>query len=385
MTNDLKQLFLLDDTITFLNHGSFGATPRPVFAVYQDWQRRLERQPVAFLGRDIGGYLAQARAALAPYVKAQADDLVFVPNATFGVNVVARSLDLGAGDEVLSTNHEYGACDNIWSFLSRKRGFHYVRQAVSLPTGSAAEVAEQIWRGVTDRTRVIFLSHISSPTAVRLPVEIICARARAAGIWTVVDGAHALGQIALDLAALGADFYTSNGHKWLCSPKGSAFLYVRRELQPLIEPLVVGWGWGANADFSYGSRYLDNMQWLGTNDLSAYLALPAAIDFQAEHQWTAVRQACHDLLRQAVERIGALSGLPALYENSDSFAQMAIAPLPPIADLLAFKTRLYDEFRVEIPCIQWGERQFIRVSVQGYNTQEDIDILLNALGQMLPA
>ena len=123
MTNDLKQLFLLDDTVTFLNHGSFGATPRPVFAVYQDWQRRLERQPVAFLGRDIGGYLAQARAALAPYVKAQADDLVFVPNATFGVNVVARSLDLGAGDEVLSTNHEYGACDNIWSFLSRKRRF----------------------------------------------------------------------------------------------------------------------------------------------------------------------------------------------------------------------------------------------------------------------
>lgn len=383
MTNDLKQLFLLDDTITFLNHGSFGATPRPVFAVYQDWQRRLERQPVAFLGRDIGGYLAQARAALAPYVKAQADDLVFVPNATFGVNVVARSLDLGAGDEVLSTNHEYGACDNIWSFLSRKRGFRYVRQAVSLPTGSAAEVADQIWRGVTDRTRVIFLSHITSPTAVRLPVEIICARARAAGIWTVVDGAHALGQIALDLAALGADFYTSNGHKWLCSPKGSAFLYVRRELQPLIEPLVVGWGWGANADFSYGSRYLDNMQWLGTNDLSAYLALPAAIDFQAEHNWPAVRRACHDLLGQAVERIGALTGLPPLYENTSCFAQMAIAPLPPIADLLAFKTRLYDEFHVEIPCIQWGERQFIRVSVQGYNTQEDIDILLNALRQML--
>jgi len=382
MTN-LKQFFLLDENVIFLNHGSFGATPRPVFDVYQDWQRRLERQPVQFLISELSGHLENARRALGRILNVHEDDLVYIPNATFGVNVVARSLDLGPGDEVLSTNHEYGACENVWSFLSQKRGFAYVRQEIPLPFGSQEAIGEQIWEGVTENTRVIFMSHITSPTAVRFAVEAICARAREAGILTIVDGAHAVGQIPLDLMALGADFYTSNGHKWLCSPKGSAFLYSRRERQELIEPLVVGWGWGANADFSYGSSYLDNLQWLGTNDLSAYLAVPAAIAFQETHDWTAVRQRCHDLLCQAVARVCALSGLPTVYENTDSFEQMGIAPLPQIEDLRAFKARLYDEFRVEIPCIEWEERQFIRISVQGYNRQEDIDGLVGALEGML--
>ena len=382
MTN-LKHLFLLDENVIYLNHGSFGATPRLVFEAYQDWQRRLERQPVQFLIGELTGHLADARRELGEYLNADADDLVYVPNATFGVNVVARSLDLGPGDKVLSTNHEYGACENVWSFLSQKRGFAYVRQAIPLPVASQEAMVEQLWQGVTRNTRAIFISHISSPTAVRFPLEEICARAREVGILTIVDGAHALGQIPLDLSALDADFYTSTGHKWLCSPKGSAFLYSKRERQHLIEPLVVGWGWESNPDFSYGSDYLDNLQWLGTNDLSAYLAVPAAIRFQEEHDWTAVRQRCHDLLCQAVERICALTGLPTVYEDRDTFQQMAIAPLPQIADLPAFKARLYDEFRIEIPCIQWGNRQFIRISVQGYNTQADIDALLAALKQQL--
>jgi isopenicillin-N epimerase len=380
----MKELFLLDEDVIFLNHGSFGATPRAVFEVYQDWQRRMERQPVQFLIGELTGYLAEAREALGRRVNADADDLVFVPNATFGVNVVARSLGLGPGDEVLSTNHEYGACENVWSFLSQKRGFAYVRQEIPLPFASEEGIAEQIWEGVTENTRAIFMSHITSPTAARLPVEEICARAREAGILTIVDGAHTLGQIGLDMRALGADFYTSNGHKWLCSPKGSAFLYARRERQALIEPLVVGWGWGAKWDFSFGSTYLDNLQWLGTNDLSAYLAVPAAIAFQEAHDWTAVRQRCHELLGQAVERVCALSGRPTVYESDDAFRQMAIAPLPQIDDLGAFKGRLYDEFRVEIPCIEWEERQFVRISVQGYNRQADIDGLVGALEQLLP-
>ena len=383
LAGDMKELFLLDEDIVFLNHGSFGATPRPVFAAYQDWQRRLERQPVQFLIDEIGGHLAEARGALGAVVNAHADDLVFIPNATFGVNVVARSLDLGPGDEVLSTNHEYGACENIWSYLSQKRGFTVVQQEILLPFASQEAMVEQLWQGVTPSTRVIFISHITSPTAVIFPIKEICARAREAGILTVVDGAHALGQIPLDLTALDADFYTSNGHKWLCSPKGSAFLYARREKQDLIEPLVVGWGWGASPEFSYGSTYLDYLQWLGTNDLSAYLAVPAAIQFQEEYNWTAVRQSCHELLCQGVESICALTDLPTVYDSTDTFRQMAIVPLPHIADLAAFKARLYDEFRVEIPCIDWQDRQFIRISVQGYNSREDIDALIAALEQML--
>ncbi|HUM71131.1 MAG TPA: aminotransferase class V-fold PLP-dependent enzyme, partial [Chloroflexota bacterium] len=210
---NLKDLFLLDPTVHFLNHGSFGATPSPVFAVYQEWQRRLEWQPVQFIAADLGDHLAAARQALGDYVNSQADDLVFVPNATFGVNVVARSLALGAGDEVLATDHEYGACDNIWRFLSQKQGFRYVNQPISLPTGTEEEIVAELWQGVTARTRVIFVSHITSATAVTFPIAAICARARAEGILTVVDGAHAPGQIPLDMAAIGADFYTGNCHK----------------------------------------------------------------------------------------------------------------------------------------------------------------------------
>lgn len=383
----MRDLFLLDPDVVFLNHGSFGATPRPVFDVYRDWQRRLEWQPVKFLGRDFGGYLAEARAALAPFVNAAADDLVYIPNATHGVNVVARSLELGPGDEVLASDHEYGACENVWLYLSRRRGFRYVRQPIPLPLTTPEDIVEQFWAGVTPRTKVIFLSHITSPTAVRFPLEAICARAREHGILTVIDGAHAPGQIPVDLQSIGADFYSGNGHKWLMAPKGAAFLYARPSAQHLIEPLLVGWGWGENRELSYGSDFLDYNQWPGTNDFSSYLSVPAAIEFQAAHNWAAVREECHALVRQFTARMETLTGLPDVYpaEPGDFFRQMAIAPLPPIRDLKALKDCLYDEYQIEIPLIAWGGRHFIRISVQGYNTQGDVDALISALAALLPA
>ena len=382
--DDLASLFLLQPGVAFLNHGSFGATPRSVFADYQAWQERLERQPVQFLVNELPQQLAEARAALGHLVHAQADDLVFIPNATFGVNVVARSLALGPGDEVLATDHEYGACQNTWEFLSRKRGFRYVRQPIPVPLGSRDEIVAHYWQGVTPRTRVIFISHITSPTAVRFPVEEICRRAREAGILTLIDGAHSVGQIPLDLIALDADFYVSNAHKWLCSPKGSAFLYARRSVQPLVEPLVVGWGWGENRTIHFGSDYLDYLQWLGTNDLSAYLAVPAAIRFQEEHDWTAVRTRCQALLSETIDDLCRLTELETIYPDAGWFQQMAVAPLPRIKDLAALKTRLYEEYRVEVPLLEWNDRHFVRVSVQGYNSRSDIDRLLAALQILLP-
>lgn len=381
----MKELFLLDPDVTFLNHGSFGATPRPVFAEYQRWQELLERQPVQFLAHDLENYLAEARAVLGKFINAHRNDLVYVPNATFAVNVVARSLELGHGDEVLTTDHEYGACNNVWQFLSRKRGFRYKQQEISLPVSSQEEVVEALWQGVTPNTRVLFLSHITSFTAFEFPVQTICARARQAGILTVVDGAHAPGQVPLDMEAIGADFYVGNAHKWLCSPKGAGFLYTRRDQQHLIEPLVIGWGWGDERTIDYGSDYLDYLQYLGTNDLSAYLAVPAAIKFQEEYDWTTVRQQCHDLLIEAVQQIFALTGLDSPYAGSDQFFhQMAIAPLPRIRDLLALKACLYEVYRVEVPLVEWRDQHFVRVSVQGYNTAEDIDVLLEALRKLLP-
>ncbi len=382
--NHLKSHFLLDPDIIFLNHGSFGATPRPVFDAYQAWQLQMERQPVQFIIGDLPEHFAHARRALGRYLNTGPDDVVYIPNATFGLNVIARSLDLQPGDEVLTSDHEYGACDNVWRFLARKKGFTYRKQPVLLPATTAEAILEQFWQGVTPQTRVIFISHIASPTALCFPVAAICRRARAAGILTVIDGAHAPGQIPLDLPATAADFYFGNAHKWMCSPKGAAFLYARPERQALLEPLVVGWGWGEDRTLTYGSNFLDYQQWLGTNDVSAYLAVPAAIAFQEEHNWTAVRAKCHALLAQAMDALCHLTGLPPMYPDDAGFYhQMAAIPLPPLAGREAFKAQLYSRYRIEVPLVEWNGRFFIRISVQGYNSQADLDTLIHALQQLL--
>jgi isopenicillin-N epimerase len=379
----LKDLFQLDPNVIFLNHGSFGATPKEVFAVYQDWQRKLEHQPVKFLGREIQGYLTEAKESLGSYLNADKDDLIFVPNATFGVNVVARSLKLKEGDEVLASDHEYGACNNTWTYLSQRQGFSYRYVTLPLPVKSNEEMLEQFWQAVTPKTKVIFLSHITSPTAVTFPIAEICKRARQAGILTVIDGAHAPGQLPLDMQAIDADFYTGNCHKWMCSPKGAGFLYVRREHQALIEPLVLSWGWSAKPQDSLGSAFLDNYAWHGTQDFSAYLSVPAAIEFQQKYDWAKVREQCHEVLKDGLEKLNELTGLGPAYTSDALYQQLAITPLPKIADLNTFKNKLYDDYRIEIPMTEYKDKQFVRISVQGYNTTEDLDALVSALSEML--
>jgi isopenicillin-N epimerase len=209
----LRELFLIKPDIVFLNHGSFGACPRPVFEEYQRRQLELEQQPVEFLGRRFNALMRAAREPLAAYLHTAADTLVYVPNSTTAINVVARSLRLGPGDEILSTDHEYGAMDRTWRFLCEKSGAAYRTSAIPVPLAGADDFVETLWAGVTPRTRVIFLSQITSPTALIFPVEVVCRRAREAGILTIIDGAHAVGQIPLALDELGADFYTSNCHK----------------------------------------------------------------------------------------------------------------------------------------------------------------------------
>lgn len=380
----LQQYFLLDPEVHFLNHGSFGATPKPVFDSYQDWQRRLERQPVLFLGREYDRLLKDSRSALAEYLHAEADDLAYIPNATHGANIIARSLNLHPGDEILATDHEYGACDYTWEHVCGKTGAKYIHQPVPLPIDTEDEIVEQFWSGVTPNTKVVYLSHITSPTALRLPVEKICQRARQAGILSIVDAAHAPGQLPVDLTAIGADAYFGNCHKWMLAPKGAAFLHVRRDLQDIIEPFVVSWGSHPTPETTTGSRYIDLLQWTGTKDPAAALAVPTAIEFMKEHRWEQVRVDCHALLRKAIERVCDLTDLPPLYPlDSDFYSQMAIAPLP-LVDAAQLKRRLYDEFRVELPITQLGDRQFVRISIQGYNTKEDVDALMDALSTLLP-
>jgi len=378
----LRNKFLLQPDVVFLNHGSFGACPRCVFEAYQAWQLELERQPVEFLGRRCRDLLRAARAALAAFVGADADEVVYVPNATTGLNVVARSLPLRAGDEVLATDHEYGALDRTWRFVCRQRGAQYRRRPVPLPIESADQVVEAIWSGVTPRTRVLFLSHVTSPTAIIFPLAELIRRARERGLFTVVDGAHAPGQVPLDLGALGADFYSGNCHKWMCAPKGAAFLYARRELQAVVEPLVVSWGW--ESDSPGPSKFIDEQEWQGTRDVAAYLAVPAAIRFMQEHDWPRVQRECHELLRTARAGLAALTRLPPITPDAPAwFAQMAALPIPP-CDPEALTRRLRDESHIEVPLVKWNERQFVRVSIQAYNTREDVAALVQAFQAAMP-
>ena len=382
----MKNLFLLREDVTFLNHGSFGACPRPVFDVYQRLQRELEAEPVDFLStqRTLPERLAAARARLAAVVGADRDEIVFVPNSTTGLNIVARSLDLGPGDEILTTDHEYGAMDRMWRFLCGKSGAVVVQRTLPFPLVDPEDVVEAVWGGVTGRTKVLFLSHITSVSGVILPIAPLIARARERDILTVIDGAHGPGQVDLDLHALGCDVYAGNAHKWLLAPKGTAMLYVRAERQDMVEPLVVSWGW--RSDDPGPSRFVDEQEWTGTRDVSAWLAVPAALDFLAEHTWTTtVRADCRGLLLEARSRLLDLIGEPALCPADPWLAQMCAVPLPEGVDGPALHRRLRAEFGVEVPWTRFADHDWLRYSIQGYNTVDDVDRLVAALASLLPA
>jgi len=380
----IRDLFLLDPQVIFLNHGSFGATPRPVMDAYQLWQRKLENQPVQFLAADLFDNLEHARIALASYLHSTPECLVYIPNATFGVNLVAHSLEFREGDEILTSDHEYGACEFAWEHACQKSGATLIRKTIPLPLYTQDEIIEHFWSGVTTRTKLIFLSHITSSTAIRLPIEAICKRAREQGILTFIDGAHAPGQIDVDLDNIQADFYTGNCHKWMLAPKGSGFLHARLDVQELIDPLVVSWGWGGNPDYSSGSRFLDNLQWWGTHDPSAFLSVTDAIEFQDKYTWSKMREICHTLAVETRNIIDSLTGLEPICPNSTNWLnQMFISRLPSNTDRDFLKQSLYEQFKIEVPIISWNDQNFIRVSIQGYNTQEDLDALLDALEQLL--
>jgi isopenicillin-N epimerase len=371
----LRDEFLLDPDVTFLNHGSFGACPRAVFERYQQWQLELEREPVLFLARRLEGLLAEARAALGSYVGAEPDDLVFVPNATSGVNIAAWPLGLQAGDEVLTTNLEYGGLDLAWEHVCGDFGARYVRTPVPLPIGDEQEVVETIWAGVSERTRVLYLSHHTSATALTLPVAELCRRARERGIVTVIDGAHVPGHLPIDLRELDPDFYAGNCHKWLCAPKGAGFLYVRRELQRDVHPLVFSWGYEGD-DPTFRVRHEKQ----GTRDPSAYLTVPHAIEWQREHRWEEVRARCHELARRAADELGLSPVVPGTRHGL--YGQMVSLQLPDDvpADL---QERLFDEHRIEIPVTERGSPRLIRASFQGYNDDADLERLKAALEALL--
>lgn len=382
----MRDRFQLDPDLIFLNHGSFGARPHEVMQAQRRWQAEMEANPAAFMSRRSGALLGQARERLGAYLGADPHELAFVSNATTGVNIVAQSLDLRPGDEVLGTDLEYGACDATWRFACERRGAVYRTVHIPLPLDRAS-LTDQLMAQVSARTRLIFLSHITSATALILPVAPVCAAARGRGILTLVDGAHAPGQVPLNLRELGADFYTGNGHKWMCGPVGSAFLHARREHHPMLHAPVVSWGYVAETVAPAGpSPHFDpytgtdtlqrRLQWQGTRDLSAWLALPAAIEFQERHDWLQVQARCHRMAVQALHALRARWDLPPIGRDED-VGQFVAIPVPH-TDAAALQRRLFEESRIEIPVTQHQGRTFVRLSVQAYNTEQDIVALLEA-------
>jgi isopenicillin-N epimerase len=374
--------FVLDPELVFLNHGSFGATPRCVLEAQRQLVLEMEHNPVAWLGRRADDLMAEARAAAAGFVGAEADDLVFFPNPTTAFNMVIRSIELEPGDEVVTTDHEYGAMERTWRKRCAEAGALWSPVAVPLPVATADDVVERIWAAVGPRTKVIFISHLTSATALAFPVGELCRLARERGILTVVDGAHAPAHLDLQLASLGADIYTGAFHKWLGAPKGSSFLWARREVQQWMHPLVVSWGW--DSDTPGPSEFVDWHEWQGTRDLSPFLATTEAIRFATAHDWRATRDRCRQMVLDTRQHIDEITGLEPVSPARDDgehqwIGQMAVVRLPGTVDTAALQRQLFHEHRIEVPCHRWHDQPLMRISVAAHTRQSDLDRLLEVL------
>ncbi len=377
----LKSLFLINTEITYLNFGSYGACPKPVFDDYQKWQRELEFEAVQFIAVNGPKYLEQSRNALANFIHCNGDDVVYVSNPTYASNIIVKSLKLNPGDEILTTDLEYGAIDKTWDYYCKKSGAKLIRQKIELPIISKEAFIEQFFRGLSNKTVAVFLSHITSSTALIFPVKEICEIAKEKGLLTYIDGAHAAGHVPIDLSQLKADIYTGACHKWMMTPKGSSFLYVKRELQPLFDPLVISWGY-ESANPSH-SRFLDYHQLQGTRDISAFLTIPKALEFMKEHNWHQVAVECRALIKNNALRFCDLLGSHLLAPLTDDFiGQMISFPLKTTQPEKIYRL-LFDKYKIEVPIMKHGERIFLRVSIQGFNNQNDLDKLYSALEEII--
>ena len=372
--------FYIRKDLTFLNFGSFGACPKPIFEDYQRWQLELEQEPVQFITVTGLDYLKKSREALAQFVNCDADDLVFMINPSYAMNTVAKSLDLKPSDEILATNIEYGACDKTWDFIAAETGAKYIRQNIQLPLVSKNQFIEDFFQGLSAKTKVIFISHITSSTGLILPVKEICEIAKSKGIITFVDGAHVPAQIDLDLSDLHADFYIGACHKWMMTPKGCSFLFAKKEVQKLLKPLVVSWGY--KSIFPSESLFLDHHQMSGTRDFSAFLTVPKAIEFFTKNDWKSIRKSCHELGIKNVSRFcELLNSQPLAPLTNDFFAQLFSIPIQ-TNEPEQLQKLLFEKYKIEIPVMRQDEKKYIRYSIQVFNSQADLDTLFNALSEI---
>ena len=375
MNAQLKSLFMLDPKITYLNHGSFGACPRPIFEELINWQKQLEYEPVKHLAYDIYDHLEESRDALSKYVNCNKDDIIFTPNPSTALNTVIKSLDLKKDDEILTTNHEYGALDKTWNFICKKTGAKYIKTKISLPLLSNKKFIKKIESKISKKTKIIFISHVTSSTALIFPVKQISELAKKHNIFCIIDGAHAPAFLDLDIDKIDCDVYVGACHKWMCSPKGVSFLYVKKEYQNIIDPLVVSWGY--ESEFPGKSKFLDYHQWQGTRDMSAYLTIPTTIDFLKKYNWNKITSECREINLWARDEINQMLNKKSLCKTK-FLGQMSSIYIKKEATI-DYHIYFYKKYKIQIPFILWNNISFIRISIQAYNTKEDIYKLLDAL------
>ena len=374
--------------MTFLNHGSFGACPKQVLAVQQRLRSQLEQEPLRFFGREWEPLLDDARSKLAAFVGADVQDLVFVPNATTGVNSVLRSLRFSPEDEILTTNHEYNACRNALDFVASRTGARVVVAKIPFPIDSPQQVVAAVIERVSPKTRLALLDHVTSQTGLIFPIQELVKELQQRGVDTLVDGAHAPGMIPLNLEEIGATYYTGNCHKWLCAPKGAAFLYVRRDKQLEIRPLTISHG--TNSPRTDKTCFQLEFDWTGTDDPTAYMCVPEAIAFMGSllpGGWRELMQQNHQLVLQGRRLLcQALEVQPPCPE--EMIGSMAVVPLPTTlenCDFMSIHDELFDKFGIQVPMIPWQEkpRLLVRISAQIYNALEQYEYLAKVLKGLL--
>lgn len=384
----LRSHWTLDPAITFLNHGSFGATPRFVLEAQSALRAQMEREPVRFLVRELEPLIDAARARLAAFIGADPNGLAFVPNATAGVNAVLRSLDLDKLDELIVTDQEYNASRNTLDYVAALAGAKVVVTEIPFPIASADVVIEHIVERITPRTRLLLIDHITSQTALVMPIERIVAELASRGIDTLVDGAHAPGMLPLDVEAIGAAYYTGNLHKWVCAPKGAAFLHVRANRRASIRPIAISHG--ANSTRTDRGRFLIEFDWTGTFDPTPWLAVPCALDFMAQvidGGWPAVMRANRELALRARDIL--CDALQIEHPAPDAMiGSMAAVPLPDGEQQSApslygdpLQDRLLFEHSIEVPIVPWPAppKRLLRVSAQLYNDLSEYERLSSLL------
>ena len=371
---DLSSQFLINPKITYLNFGSFGACPKPIFEDLQKWQLEMESEPVQFITVDGFKYLKKSREALAKYIHCDSDDLVYTPNPSYAMSIITKSLKLNAGDEILTTDLEYGAMDKSWNYYCKQTGVKYIRQLINLPLTTKEAFVEDFFRGLTKNTKAIFISQITSSTALILPVKEICDIAKQKGLLTIVDGAHVPGHIPLNLSELKADIYTGACHKWMMTPKGCAFLYVSKQHQHWTDPLVISWGY--ESAMPSHSQFLDYHQLQGTRDFTAFLTVPKAIEFMNTNHWEVQSTNCRKLLQANAQRFCDLLGTKPLCPINDTFlGQMFSIPIH-TAEPETLQRNLFEAYKIEVPVMRHGSDVYLRYSVQVFNTQKDLDLSL---------